>query len=483
MRKLIAMLLILMTLAATACADDVLRVRGHLPEGFQSALPVVENNAYMETDELLRQLLTRAPEFDVFTMLSSATNVASIMDKGFCLDLSGSEVIRDAFSRMHPAIADYFRRGDAIYAIPTSIGFSGELMCNEAVWRDLGYTEADVPKSFPAFLDFLETWIIRSETADLGVDINVGWDEELYDEHSYAEWLIGMLMRSYIHQAKFAGSLRFNNPELVELLERTRDIGEQIYRRCEPHKSAANWHNRELFVPSNPALGGWDDLDTWMIDMRINGDQPTLMPGNMWVQAVYAGTEHPEEAIRLIEAYLLAEDRLQLHDNLFLYTDAEPLPYANRESEMRSDRNRIALIEHRLAGDDTPIEAYLELQPGDYERPKSYDDYTPFLGYQGMMERLRGMTDDEVALELEEAKLRLEADEAHLWEFAPDDLDAYKKFAQGIIIDVPSAFEENIEASSNYYNLVRQFSSGAISARQLVTQLDQIAEMVEMENR
>ena len=483
MKKLITMLLVLMTLTATACADDALRVRGHLPEGFQSTLRVEENNAYMETDELLRQLLTRAPEFDVFTMLSSATNVSNVIDKGFCLDLSGSEVIRDAFSRMHPAIADYFRRGDAIYAIPNGIGFSGELMCNEEVWRDLGYTEADVPKSFPAFLDFLETWIIRDESADLGVDINVGWDEDLYDEHSYADWLVRMLMRSYVNQAKYAGSTRFNNQELVALLERARDIGERIYRDCEPSKSAASWRNRELFTTNNSFFGGWDDLETWMVDMRINKSQPTLMPGSMWVKAVYAGTEHPEEAIRLIEAYLLAEDTLQLHDNLFLYTDAEPLPYANREGEMRSDRNRIALLEHRLAGDDTPIEEYLELQPSDYERPKSYDDYTPFLGYQGMMGRLRGMSDDEVELELEEAKLRLEADEAHLWEFAPEDLDAYKRFAQGIIIDQPSAFEENAEASSNYYNLVQQFSNGVISAQQLVTQLDQIAEMVEMENR
>lgn len=483
MKKLLATILTLLTLTATAFADDVLRVRGHLPEGFQSTLRIEENNEYMETDELLRQLLTRDPEFDVFTMLSDATNVSSVIDKGFCLDLSGSEVIRDAFSRMHPAIADYFRRGDAIYAIPGSIGFSGELMCNEEVWRELGYTEADVPKSFPAFLDFLETWIIRNESADLGVDINVGWDEDLYDEHTYAGWLINMLMRSYINQAKFAGSMRFNNPELVELLERARDIGEQIFRYCEPSKSAASWRNRELFVTGNPYFGGWTDLDTWMVDMRINRDQPTLMPGIIWVKAVYAGTEHPEEAIRLIEAYILQETSGQLHANLFLYSDAEPLPYANRESEMRSDRNHIALLEHRLAGDDTPIEEYLELLPSDYERLKAYDDYTPFLGYQGMAERLRGMTDDEVELELEEAKLRLEADEAHLWEFAPEDLDAYKKFAQGIIISEPSAFEENAEASSNYYNLVRQFSNGVISAQQLVTQLDQIAVMVEMENQ
>ena len=152
---------------------------------------------------------------------------------------------------------------------------------------------------------------------------------------------------------------------------------------------------------------------------------------------------------------------------------------------MRSDRNYIALMEHRLAGDNTPIDEYLELQPSDYELPegKSYETWTSFMGYQEMEQRLQDMTDDEVELELEEMKLRLEADEAHLWEYAPEDLDMYKEFAQGLIIMEPSVFQESSDARSNYYNLVQQFSNGAISAQQLVTQLDQIAEMVEMENQ
>lgn len=303
MKKLIIMLLVLLPLIS-AHADNVLRVQGYrVPENFQSTLRV-EKSSYIEPEELLRQLLTQAPEFDVFTMYSNTNNVTSIIDKGFCLDLSSSKVIRDALSRMHPAIVEYRCRGDAIYAIPVSIDFSSELKCNEEVWQDLGYTEGDVPKSFSAFLDFLETWIIRDETNDLGVDVHTGWDEDIYDEHTYADWLVNYLMRNFINQASYADAMRFYTPELVELLERTRTIGEQIYYYCKPKKNAASNGNRSLFVNHDTYIDGWVDLKTWFVDMRINRNQSMLMPGTMVLIAVYAGTEHPEETIRLMEAFI-----------------------------------------------------------------------------------------------------------------------------------------------------------------------------------
>lgn len=484
MKKLFAFCLALLLPLTAARADDVLRVRSNVPEGFVTDLRVEADSSYIESDQLMRQLRSGAPGFDAFAMLSADTNVAGVIDEGYCLDLSSSEVIRDALSRMHPAISSFLSRGEAIYGIPSSVGFADQTMCNEEVWRELGYTEADVPQSFPELLDFLERWVVRNEINHLDVRLKNTWDETLYNEHTYASWLVDMLMRSWIQQAQYTGGeLRFNTPELVALLERSRTVGEQITRYCEQPGSVTR-RQRALFVTNDPFHGGWTEMETWMIHTRLTADQPDLLLGDAWVKAVYAGTEHPEEAIRLMEAMLLAEEMsIDAHLKVFLYADAEPLPNPSQAGDLRADRNRIALIEHRLAGDETPIETYLELQDSDYERPKYYDEYTPFLGYQGMMERLRGMTDDEARQELDDAQRRLAEDEANAWAFSPEDLATYKRLAQDMVIEEPTVFQANDAARSSYYDLVKQYGNGQISTEELVTKLDDIVETVMSTNQ
>lgn len=493
MKKYFALLLCCLMLLSSARAETVLRTQRFKPyEAFTAAHPEVTvqvGEDYLEPDQLLTKLLTRSMDVDVFYMYSDGIDFTNMIDKGYLLDLSGNEAIREAVSRMHPALRDYVSRDGAIYALPYGVSFTSQMMCNVEVWTELGYTAADVPKTFPELLDFLESWIVRCETDDLPYCVIGGMDETIYDESTYPQILVWMLMDSWVQQKEYAGEpLRFNDPVLIGLLERAVRVGKDIYRYCEPRKAGNGQDGRPLFADANLYLNGtWSKLDDWMINPRISRDQPTLMMGTVCMAAAYSGTGEPELAAEMIAAELQwLDDRavgIGATDVCFLYADAQPLPNPRQASELRMTRNYIAITEHRLAGDDTPLEEYLELTDSDYDRLKEYDDYTTIGGYRDYAARLQDMMDRDVEDKLAELQMTLEREEEDAWSFSPEDLAVYKQFAQTLLIRTPGVFRTGTDARSNYYDLVDQYIHGLITAPQLVTRLDGIAEMVELENQ
>lgn len=488
-----ALLAACLLMLPSARAESVLRTQRYKPyETFTAAHPEVTVDVgedYLEPDQLLAMLMTRSMDVDVFYMFSNGVNLASMIDKGYLLDLSGNEAIREAVSRMYPALIDYVARDGAIYAVPYSVGFEMQLMCNEPVWTELGYTLEDVPKTFPALLDFLEGWVIRCESEDLRYCVINTWDETLYDECSYPKMLVQLLMDSWVQQKEYAGEpMRFNDPVLIGLLQRAMQVGSDIYRDCEPRKAGGSKDGPALFQSANPYLKGtWAKMDDWMIGMRITPEQPTLMPGTVHLLSAYSGTGEPELAAEMIAAELQRLDdkaaRVGTRDVCFLYTDAQPLPNPRQAGELRNTRNYIAIAEHRLAGDDTPLEDYLELEDSDYARPKEYDDYTAIGAYRDFAASLRDMLDRDVEDKLVELRATLEWHMENAWDFPPEDLTVYQQFAQNMLIGTPGVFRSGSDARSNYNDLISQYVHRLITADQLVFQLDRIAQMAELENQ
>lgn len=483
----------LMTLSA-ARAETVLNIRIHhrefVNEAFAAAHPDVTliDNGYLSPEELQRALVTRSFAEDAFTVNSDNVDLANLIDKGYCLDLSGNDAIREAVSRMYPAMRAQVMRGDAIYALPLNVhAGNNPYLCNEELWVELGYTKADVPKTFPALLDFLEGWMDRVEAESLPYCVNDGWDDERYNVHTYAGWLVGLLMDSYIAQEEYAGKpLRFNNQELIDLLKRAKRVGEDIYRRCEPSKSSSGRNGAPLFSHANLYLGGWDKLEDWMPDMRIRADQPSLMDSSMRLGIVYAGTGEPEMAMEVLSSeLLLIEKGLPIGDTTtaFLYADAEPIPNYRQASSLRHYRNMIAIAEHRLVGDATPITEYLELEDSDYVSEKSYEDASAIADFTHFYNELAGMLDSEIEDTIKELQANLAYVEEDAWYFSPEELTAYRAYAQHFTFAMPGPFRRDTDERTNYESLLSQYVNDLMTAEQLAFQLEHIARMQEMESR
>lgn len=489
MKRCLIFLMICLLALSTAQAETTLRVSAYvLPEAFTQAHPDLKADLNYEFDEkaLQQALITRSMDMDVFRMNTNFISVASVIDKGFCLDLSGSEIIRSAVERMYPSVTKQFVRDGHIYALPLGLyaGIGEEYICNEEVWTELGYTVDDVPKTFPALLDFLEGWIDRVVAEDLPYCINGNWDESVYDAYTYPDWLVQLLMDAYIRRAESSGEpLRFTDPTLPALLDRAKRIGEDLFNICEPVKSSAD-NGPGLFESINLGLGGWSQTD-WMLDMRLREDEPSALASSLSLMAVYAGTEQPELCIELLEAeWLELEERLAIGDRrtTFLCADAEPVPNYQQQDAIRTNNNYIALAEHRLAKDDADITTYLDLRDSDYVL-EPYQESTAFQQYASYQKHLWQQSDQDVQDAIERYKQSNEFWEGYAWYMSPEDLAAYRTYVDGFTFQTPTVFQYRTDDWTNYRSLLQQFTHGTISAQQLVQQLDNIAQMVLMEQR
>lgn len=484
MKKLAAMVLAGLMMVSLACAETVLRMYFTPSEAFRQAHPEVQVEILSDSrseDELVKGLKAGTLQEDVVCLYTYSMDVADLIDQGLFLDLSGNKGIREAVGRMHPALQELVTRDGAIYGVPYSSAIYVDLLGNAPVWEELGYTAADVPQTFPALLDFLEGYAARCEREPMTYSVLESLDVAVYNKYTYTNDLVRYLLDSWIGQQQYAGeSIRFNDPELTGLLERCKQVGEAIYHHCPAG-------GKGLFLFANGALGyTWDSMGDWFVDMRVSEEQPSLIVGGGTVLAAPVGASEPELVAELMLTELQHWDiqaaELGGTTAAMLYADAEPVPRPQQAGNVRRYRNYIAIVEHLLAGDNTPLEDYLELEESDYKITKAYDNYSEMSGYQGFAENMKKLSKEELKEKLVELQNRLAEEEEDAWSFSPEGLAVYKQFAQEMRVQKPSFHLSVSGASEQYSKLVRDYVRNVISVEQLVEGLDQVAQEAELEN-
>ena len=126
MKKLFALILALLTMTSTACAETLRLYLTRAPEAFTNAHPEVKivhqdnerDPGYYTTAEFSGPMMTREFNWDVFPIYVDRADAHLLMKKGYLLDLSDSDIIREAVARMHPAIAEQCMLDGKIYAVP-----------------------------------------------------------------------------------------------------------------------------------------------------------------------------------------------------------------------------------------------------------------------------------------------------------------------------------------------------------------------------
>lgn len=110
-------------------------------------------------DKLAQLQSDHAP--DLFGLVTSNEDVESFKAARVLADLSGSEIIRDAVSRMRHQTQRLLTTEDGgIVGLPNA-HMLRPLYWDQEAWDAAGLTSADVPQSFTELLDFLEAWAAR----------------------------------------------------------------------------------------------------------------------------------------------------------------------------------------------------------------------------------------------------------------------------------------------------------------------------------
>lgn len=410
-------------------------------KAFAQVHPDVEMTAvlspYLSTTELINDLLTSGFAYDAFVISSNYFDVGTLIDKGYCADLSNDPSIVETIQQMIPAFADLVMRDGRIYGIPYNCRLEYMAYSTEA-WEQLGLTEVDVPTDFGDFLTFLERWIdqVRTE-GTTGYCVFGSFDEELYNETSYADFLVQLLMDSHILQCGYEQRpLRFSAPEFQQCLERCMEIGRMLYQ-LEPIPNQG--------MPIFQLSGGMENLSSF-VPLRLTKEQAALIKTNVNVCMVSAGTQ----VRTLAEEFALSMVSQQDDPSAisYLLQNAQPL-------EDPGYADNVAFWEDKVAELRKQIDSGT-LSPADQR-------------------------DQMLELERFEGVLKDVSSEDNRYLISPAQLLVYQSCQNQLFIQPPHCFLSNSEGGETVKALRTRYVSGNITAEQFIMKLDEMAMMMEME--
>ncbi len=453
MKKIICLALTLFTTAClypAASAKTIVTYGGTFSpnnagyQAFLSEHPDISLNwpdvVYYSSSAFTSALLTREFSCDMFTWPTDSMDWSVLMEKGYCLDLSGSKILADAVGRMHPYIAGQAMRDGRLYAIPDGCNFIF-LQIDEDTWFEADLTLDDVPQSFPEFLDFLDRWCDRiQEEPEPEIRVLGGWEESPYSEASYVSWLTGHLVEEAVMQMQYAGeTLHFDGQELQALLDRCDTVGRRIYQLESRRERAC------LFDESS--RGVWPSSSAKIVYLRLNDAQPKLVKSVVSMWGVYASAGNPEACIELLEKVVRGPDAPDsAMEELLLYRDARA-----------------------------------KFEP-DYESNLAY--WTGELN--AVIEQLQDPElDGDARAVLEEARIRyqgaVELAEKNKWVMTPEQLADYQSAADRLYVTPPSFFDDSESAWVALDNLIDLFSNRHLTSEKFLEKLDRVAWMTRLE--
>lgn len=401
---------------------------------------------YQTTSDLFQLILTNALNLDIMRLGTSYLDVQRIMEKGYCVDLSDQEGLMAYVDSLHDAVRNQLSHGGRLFALPDDIYFQ----CYEFDpygWKNASYEMGELPDTFPEFLDFLEDWCHHLEEGEIrNCHLIKHWDYTIYNQFSYPTLLSELLLKQHVLQTFHAGeSLSFQQPELVNLLNRCLAIGKRLYDNEDPigeyddgsvHSSLLK-QSWQVMFPADPAM---------ILYLPLNDQQPKLIEAGMSMMAIPASSAMQAEALQYF-TYVAEEEREDIFwFKAYLYKDATPVPDPGYEE------NRTRLQE-QIVQDQAKLDA---------------GELSDEFGYS-------------LAQQIENNQRLLEQLSPYL--ISPETLAAYKSLTDRLTFPKPTAFWEDKENRSAYRDYIAQFAAGQMTADQLLSRLDQMAQMMELETQ
>lgn len=414
---------------------------------FHQAHPEIElhysSAEYTTTSAIAGALLTGEFRSDVFAMTNLFFDYQQIMKKGYCADLSQSEILTAFVQNMHPSIQKQVTVDEKIYALPVSISFSYWKIVRES-WEKAGLSTTDIPDTLDELFDFLDDWCDRIEQSpEPEISVWNAWDITVYNASSYAQMFTEWVIDNYIMQRQFQmEELEFDADILLPLLKRCKEIGSRLYQ-LEYHPIDAENIGTSLFEPvSRPR---WPDNTEDVVFMRLNETQPKLVKAKLTMYSINASSDQISLCIELLEHI---SDTLPDEAVMLLKQDAYAIPNPQYEELRAAAQRNVDNTEAKLASPNLDAATRAELED-------HLEKYRYVLSKYDSNEKKYIIT--------------------------PTQMEQYHLYVDMLYFDMPNEFSPDSPNYSILSNLEKQFSSGVISADQFLNELSRIAYMIWLE--
>lgn len=116
---------------------------------------VVLSRDYSEQEKLIESMMNRDDSVDIYTLSTSSAIYSALYNRGYLMELDGSEKLAALAQGMYPSLAEDLSSDGHLVALPLST-YAYTLGINEKALEALGLSMADVPDNWSDFLDFLK---------------------------------------------------------------------------------------------------------------------------------------------------------------------------------------------------------------------------------------------------------------------------------------------------------------------------------------
>ncbi len=401
---------------------------------------------YFESATALAQAMVSGDNaFDLYYYDLSYQDFQSLMEKGYCLDLSPYTDITDQLKAMYPFIQSVISDNDVFYAVPTSIYSSG-LSRYHSTWEDLGLADR-VPTTYLELIEFIQWW------ADEGLSENpdIQLMEYAYD---YGTSLFQMVLDQYIRQCQAEGEdITLNTPLFRKMLTALEAVDMDTLNDTIP-----NYEDEDMNIIYEDLVSSclFTEHSQWLtVDTYDDYATPLVLPieegGALHVPAsvscifVNPNSQNLELAVQYIR-YML--DNMQPRQHIMMFPDDNEPIKNEHYVEM------VAEQEEMLAKAQASLETAAPEDVKDIE--SVIEQYEEFLS---------------------------EMDDEYYWDASAESIAAYRELAQHAYAVTPSllSYNGNNDAYTEIHTLISRYVQKQLSMDQFIKQVDQKLRMIRLE--
>ncbi len=406
---------------------------------FTGANPDVEVVKKTSDEDLIQAMMSQSASMDIYVLNMSGAEFATLLDRGYAVELGGSEKITGLVGQMYPAIAEAASRDGMVYALPLEMYNYSMMGYDMEAFRRLGLSEEDVPTTWDELLDLLIA--LPDYMAN---DEDVSMFEPNVTQEDARSTLFSMILDNYLlYIDQPDQEFTLDTPLLRGLLEKLETVDFEALGLISQDEAGTSF-----FWSAEP--GDFMFATTVNLDVRryaFDNFTPMLLgfeegvPGMMSVQVnaalVNPFSQNVETAIAFLET---------VADNLDEIFRIQTMPSEN-----------------------TPVRSpYYE------ENMESYEEQLAYL-----RESLESAEDEETRAALEQNIAEMEGymqeyEEEVSWEVSAASIDHYRGYAENMV--VPSNMDD-----AEFYELRMQYVDGLIGMDEMISKMDQRLTMMRME--
>ena len=394
------------------------------------------------TDTLLQDMMNRSPDVDIYTLSLTDSAFNALMNRGFLAELSSSDTLSAEVGAMYDSIKNAVMKDGELYAVPMYL-YANCLTINEKLLTEkLGYTQEQMPKTWAEVFGLLSD---LAATHKLEEYPEVSLLGPGYIESDVKSNFFAMMMNSYyVWLDADEANLTRAGGVLEGLCEAFEAIDWSAFGLPTEYEENGEWEYVEeniLFSNDNVQPGYYRSESFEPLLLSIADGEPPMISTEISVAFVNPFSTHREAAIEYLELTFSKIDKT----------------------------TRIAL----MPGENEPI-----LSPWYEENLKYYDetiaDYEAQLADEKLDEENRDMLEQSLA---DMKQWREEYEKKGQWQVSAEDIERYREYAQ-YLVPMRSAIWND-----GGYSQISQYMDGAITAKQLCSEMEKTLQMQRLEGQ